>query len=69
MIPGGSWKALKLRPDVEFALMVTVVTPAWTRDRVEIGAGQAFIDKYAYKADWATPEFLKELIDFEHCWS
>jgi predicted cupin superfamily sugar epimerase len=62
MIPGGSWKALKLRPEVEFALMVTIVTPGWTADRVKIGAGQEFIDEYANQSDWATPEFLKELI-------
>ena len=62
MIPGGSWKALKLRPDVEFALMVTILTPEWTEDRVKIGAGQKFIDEYANQSAWATPEFLRELI-------
>jgi nitroreductase/predicted cupin superfamily sugar epimerase len=62
MIPGGSWKALKLRQDVEFALMVTVLTPEWTQKRVKIGAGQNFIDKYANQAAWATPDFLRELI-------
>lgn len=62
MIPGGSWKALKLQPDIEFALMVTIVTPEWTEDRLKIGAGQKFIDEYANHSAWATPEFLKELI-------
>ncbi len=64
MIPGGSWKALKLRPGVEFALMVTVLTPEWTddKDRLRIGAGQKFIDEYEGQAPWATRDFLKELI-------
>lgn len=62
MIPAGSWKALKLSAGVEYALMVSVLTPEWTKDRVIIGAGQDFINKYAHSSDWATPEFLKELI-------
>jgi predicted cupin superfamily sugar epimerase len=64
MIPGGSWKALKLNSDVEFALMVTIITPQWTKDpdRIKIGAGQQFIDRYADRAPWATSDFLKELI-------
>lgn len=62
MIPAGSWKALKIHKNVEFALMVSVLTPEWTKRRVVIGAGQKFIDKYAFSSDWATPEFLKELI-------
>ncbi len=61
-IPAGSWKALKLHEGVEFALMVSVLTPQWTEDRVVIGAGQEFIDKFAFSSSWATPEFLKELI-------
>ena len=39
MIPGGSWKALVLPVDVEYALLATELTPVWTRDRVKIGAG------------------------------
>lgn len=62
MIPAGSWKALKLHAGVEYALMVSVLTPEWTKKRVVIGAGQEFINKYAYSSAWATPQFLKELI-------
>lgn len=64
MIPGGSWKALVLPVDVEYALMATILTPEWTDDpaRLRIGAGQEFIDHYANTSGWATPEFLKKLI-------
>lgn len=62
MIPGGYWKALKLSDEVDYALMTSILTPQWTRDRCKIGAGQAFIDTYAGQAEWATPVFLKELI-------
>lgn len=62
MIPAGSWKALKLSEGVEYALLVSVLTPEWTKKRVIIGAGQEFIDKYAYSSPWATPQFLTELI-------
>lgn len=62
LIPAGSWKALKLHDGVEFALMVSVLTPEWTKERVVIGAGQEFVDKYEYTSVWATPEFLWKLI-------
>lgn len=62
MIPGGSWKALVLPVDVEYALLATILTPVWTRDRGKIGAGQEFIDNYKSKAGWATEDFLKKLI-------
>jgi len=64
MIPGGSWKALVLPVDVEYALMATILTPEWTDDpsRLRIGAGQEFIDHYASTSGWATPEFLRRLI-------
>lgn len=67
-IPAGSSKALKLHDGVEFALMVSVLTPEWTKKKVVIGAGQKFIDKYKYTSEWATPEFLMELIgpNFHH---
>lgn len=67
-IPAGSWKALKLNDGVEFALMVSVLTPEWTKKRVVIGAGREFIEKYKYTSEWATPEFLMELIgpNFKH---
>ncbi len=62
LIHGNSWKALKLHPDCPYALMATVVTPEWTPDRIKIGAGKAFLDQYTGRADWATEEFLRELI-------
>jgi predicted cupin superfamily sugar epimerase len=64
MIPGGCWKALVMQERAAYALMVTVITPAWTDDpdRIRIGAGQGFIDEYAGTADWATPAFLRKLI-------
>ncbi|NOQ25565.1 MAG: hypothetical protein GQ564_09420 [Bacteroidales bacterium] len=67
-IPAGSWKALKLHDGVEFALMVSVLTPEWTKKRVVVGAGQEFIDKYKFTSEWATPEFIMELIgpNFKH---
>ncbi len=61
-IPGNWWKALKLHPQCPFALMATVVTPEWTEDRVKIGAGEKFLKKYTGAAEWATENFLKELI-------
>lgn len=73
-IPGGCWKALELCKEedkdeyVEFALMANVLTPEFTKDRVKIGAGLRFIDKYAGKADWATPEFLLKLIGPNFRW-
>ena len=38
-IPGGCWKALRLRPEAPYALMANVLTPQWTADRVTISAG------------------------------
>ena len=60
--PGGSQKAIRLHADSEYLLVGSVVTPAWTPERVSFGAGQAFIARYSGKADWATPEFLQALI-------
>jgi predicted cupin superfamily sugar epimerase len=61
-IPGNCQKALRLHLGASYALMVNVLSPEWTPDRVKIGAGTAFIATYAGKAPWATPEFLRELI-------
>ena len=61
-IPGGCGKAIRLHPDSEYLLVGSVVTPAWNKNRISFGAGQAFIDTYSGKAEWATPEFLGELI-------
>jgi hypothetical protein len=39
-----------------------VLTPQWTPDRVRIGAGTEFVERFAGAAPWATPEFLRTLI-------
>jgi uncharacterized protein len=61
-VPGGCWKALKLREGVSFALMVNTLSPEFTPDRVKIGEGAAWVKRYAGAAPWATPEGLRELI-------
>ncbi len=61
-IPGGCWKALRLLPSAPYALMANVLTPQWTPDRVQIGAGPAFLHKYTGGAPWATGDFLRALI-------
>ncbi len=61
-VPGGGWKALRLRPGAAYALMVNVLVPEWTPDRVKIGAGADFVATYTGAAPWATAEFLRELI-------
>ena len=61
-VPGGCWKALKLHPNAKYALMANVLTPEFTSDRVRIGAGQHWIQRFAGTAPWATPDFLRELI-------
>lgn len=61
-VPGGCWKALRLRPGAAFALMANALSPEWTPDRVRIGAGEAWIARYRGAAPWATDAFLRELI-------
>ena len=61
-VPGGCWKALRLRPGAGFALMANALSPGWTPDRVKIGAGEAWIARYRGAAPWATEAFLRELI-------
>jgi predicted cupin superfamily sugar epimerase len=61
-VPGGCWKALKLHDGVSYALMANALSPEFTPDRVRIGAGAAWIKRFAGKAPWATPEILRELI-------
>ncbi len=61
-VPGGCWKALKLHPNAKYALMANVLTPEFTADRVRIGAGQHWVQRFAGSAPWATPDFLRELI-------
>jgi predicted cupin superfamily sugar epimerase len=61
-VPGGCWKALRLRPGAGFALMANALSPEWTPDRVRIGAGGEWIARYRGAAPWATEAFLRELI-------
>ena len=60
--PGGTAKAIVLHESADYLLAGSIVTPAWSPQRARIGADEAFIEKYAGKADWATPEFIKFLI-------
>lgn len=60
--PPGCWKSLVLRKSAAYGLMADVVSPEFTTDRVRIGAGPEFIKRFAGKAPWATPEFLRKLI-------
>lgn len=60
--PANCWKAIRLNQHAKYVLVGSVVTPAWNPNRIAIGAGQSFIDTYAGKAEWATPQFLRALI-------
>ncbi len=61
-VPGGCWKALRLHPGARYALMANALSPDFTPDRVKIGAGPAWIKRYAGAAPWATPEALRAFI-------
>jgi len=61
-VPPGCWKALVLRPGAKYALMANALSPEFTPDRVRIGEDAAWVQRYAGKAVWATPEFLRKLI-------
>ncbi|AOS44562.1 hypothetical protein Verru16b_01625 [Lacunisphaera limnophila] len=61
-IPGGCWKALRLHPGAGYVLLVNVLSPEWTPDRVKIGAGEEFLQQYTDRAPWATAATLRELI-------
>jgi len=61
-VPGGCWKALRLRKGAKYALMINALSPEFTPDRVRIGEGADWVRRYASAAPWATPEFLREMI-------
>jgi predicted cupin superfamily sugar epimerase len=61
-VPGGCWKALRLHDGANYALMANALSPEFTPDRVRIGQGEAWVKRYAGKAEWATPEFLRAMI-------
>jgi predicted cupin superfamily sugar epimerase len=61
-VPGGCWKALKLREGVSYALMANALSPEFTPDRVKIGEGPDWVKRYTGTAPWATEETLRALI-------
>lgn len=61
VVPPGCWQAAVLRPGEEFALMVSTQAPEWRSDRERVGVGAEWVRRYAGKAPWATPEFLRKL--------
>jgi uncharacterized protein len=61
-VPGGCWKALRLHPGASYALMANALSPEFTPDRVRIGEGAAWVNRFSGAAPWATPENLRALI-------
>jgi uncharacterized protein len=60
-IPARSWKALRLLDETGFALIATVVTPAWTPDIVTIGLPPELADGLPARAAWLTSELVQRL--------
>ena len=61
-VPGGCWKALRLRDGASYALMANTLSPEFTPDRVKIGAGPEWMKRFENSAPWATSKGLRELI-------
>ena len=61
-VPGGCWKALRLRSGASYALIANTLSPEFTPDRVKIGEGPAWVKRFTSSAPWATPQFLREMI-------
>ena len=61
-VPANCHKALRLHPGASHALMVNCLSPAWTPDRVTIGADEAFIARFVDRTPWASDALLRELI-------
>ncbi len=61
-VPGGCWKALRLRDGASYALMANVLSPEFTSDRVRIGEGQAWVKRFTGVAPWATEQALRAFI-------
>jgi predicted cupin superfamily sugar epimerase len=61
-VPGGCWKALRLRDGASYALMANTLSPEFKPDRVKIGAGPDWVKRFTNSAPWATPTALRELI-------
>ncbi|GAA2751180.1 cupin domain-containing protein [Amnibacterium kyonggiense] len=56
--PGGTWKALRLLEPDGFALMATIVTPAWTEEGVRIGLPVEDARRWSGSAPWLTDEVI-----------
>jgi uncharacterized protein len=61
-VPGGCWKALRLRKGANYALMANALSPEFTPDRVRIGEGAAWVERFKGAAPWATEANLRALI-------
>jgi predicted cupin superfamily sugar epimerase len=61
-VRGSCWKALRLHDGAAYALMANTLSPEFTSDRVQIGAGADWVKRYSNSAPWATPETLRDLI-------
>ena len=61
-VPGGCWKALRLRDGARYALMANALSPEFTPGRVKIGEGTAWLKRYAGNAPWASETLLRQLI-------
>jgi predicted cupin superfamily sugar epimerase len=58
----GRLLALRLRDGASYALMANTLSPEFTPDRVQIGAGAAWVKRYTGAAPWASAQVLRELI-------
>ncbi|HLJ22870.1 MAG TPA: cupin domain-containing protein [Candidatus Acidoferrales bacterium] len=61
-VPGGCWKALRLRDGASYALMANTLSPEFTPDRVKIGEGPEWVKRFTNAAPWATAKALREMI-------
>jgi predicted cupin superfamily sugar epimerase len=61
-VPGGCWKALRLRDGARYALMANILSPEFTPDRVKIGEGEEWLERFTGKAPWANQKMLRLLI-------
>lgn len=59
--PGGSWKALRLLDPEGFALMATVVTPAWTPEGVRVGLPADQAQRWTESVPWLSAAEVERL--------